>query len=118
MATPGRTFYDNHIRLLEANDVDGLIEKQYTDDAMLIGFDLEVAGRDALLAYFKEYMAGLGYLQVLSTDKFTESEDSILFEATIATAKGIARVYDVFYLRGGKAYRQWTGLLSFTPKEG
>ena len=44
------------------------------------------------------------------------SDDAILFEATIATDAGTARVYDAFVLRDGKATHLFTGVLSFTPR--
>jgi hypothetical protein len=47
-----------------------------------------------------------------STDKFTETEDAIFFEATITSRLGKARVYDVFLLRDGKATHRFSGVIS------
>jgi predicted SnoaL-like aldol condensation-catalyzing enzyme len=110
-------FYDRQIEFLENNDVEGMIPSQYNEDAELIAFDFVVKGHDALVAHFKEYIKGLGYLKLMSTEKFRETDDSIFFEATVETAGGTARVYDVFYMQNGKISRHWTGLLGFTPKE-
>jgi len=52
----------------------------------------------------------LGYIKLVSTDKFTETEDSIYFEATVETKLGVVRVYDVFLLNDGKATHHFTGL--------
>lgn len=110
-----RAFYDRHIELLVAQDVAGLIANQYNEDAVLISFSNQIKGASALVEYFKGYLAGLGYIKVLSTDQYTEGDDSIFFEATVETAGGIARVYDVFMLENGKISRHFTGLLGFTP---
>jgi hypothetical protein len=61
------------------------------------------------------YLARLGTLRLKSTDQFTETEDSIFFEATITTSIGVAKVYDVFLLREGKATHHFTGVISVTP---
>ena len=101
--------------LLAAGDSDRLVSEQYQPDAVLVSFDVIRRGRQELVDHFTGYLAALGQIEVLSTDKFTETPDSIFFEATVATAHGVARVYDVFMLRDGKATHHFTGLLSFTP---
>jgi hypothetical protein len=114
---PGRAFYDRQIQLLEAGDVDELIRSQYHPEATLVSFDVTRRGHEELRAHFRGYLQHLGGLEVLSTDKFTETEDSIFFEATARTEHGIARVYDVFILDGPVATHHFTGLLSFEPHE-
>jgi len=115
-STPGKQFYDRQVRFLEAADVDGLIASQYHPDAIIVSFDFQHKGREALLTHFRNYLNHLGYIKLLSTDKFTETDDSIYFEATVEVAAGTARVYDVFMLRDGKATHHFTGTLGFTPK--
>jgi len=114
--TPGMLFYDRQVAFLEANDVDGLVSTQYTSDAELIGFDFNVKGHEALRSHFTNYLSGLGRISLASTDKFTETEDTIFFEATIDVSSGQARVYDAFVLKGGKAMYHFTGLLGFSPQ--
>jgi hypothetical protein len=109
-------FYNRQIEFLVNNDPEGLIANQYNDDAQLVSFTNKITGADALVPYFREYIKGLGYIKMLSTDKYTEGDDSIFFEATVETAGGIARVYDVFVLENGKISKHFTGLLGFTPK--
>lgn len=110
-----REFYERQIEFLVNNDPEGLIANQYNDDAQLLSFSNKITGAEALVPYFREYIKGLGYIKMLSTDKYTEGDDSIFFEATVETAGGIARVYDVFQLENGKISRHFTGLLGFTP---
>jgi hypothetical protein len=114
--TPGKAFYDRQVTFLESNDVVGLIHSQYASDAELVGFDLRVKGAEALIVHFTGYLAQMGGIKLLSTEKFMETEDSILFEATVKVAAGIARVYDAFVLKDGKATHHFTGLLGFTPQ--
>ena len=111
-----KDFYYRQLDYIAKYDVDGLISNQYTEDAELIGFGLFVKGDPALRAHFRSYIAGLGYIKLLSTEKYAEGSDSMFFEATVETAGGIARVYDTFVLRDGKIWRHFTGLLGFTPK--
>jgi hypothetical protein len=115
--TPGKLFYDRQVAFLEANDVEGLVSTQYAADAELVGFDFKVKGQEALRAHFTNYLLGLGSIKLASTDKFTETDDTIFFEATIDVSAGQARVYDAFVLKGGKAVYHFTGLLGFSPQE-
>jgi hypothetical protein len=110
-----RDFYYRQLDFLAKKDVDGLIHNQYTDDAELLSFDNYIKGAPALIEYFKGYIASLGYIKLLSTDKYTEGDSSLVFEATVETAGGVAQVYDVFVMRDGKIQRHFTGLRSFTP---
>jgi hypothetical protein len=115
-STPGKDFYERQIKYLEANDVPGLIANQYAEDGVIVGFGFTRKGREALLDHFTNYMKQLGKIKLLSTDKFTETADSIFFEATVETAGGTAQVYDVFILNDqNQATHHFTGLKSFTP---
>jgi hypothetical protein len=113
--TTGKAFYDRQVAFLEANDVEGLIHSQYAPDAQLVGFDLHVKGTEALIKHFHGYLEHLGGIKLVSTDKFMETEDAIMFEATVKVAAGTARVYDSFVFKNGKAIYHFTGLLGFTP---
>jgi len=115
MSTAGRQFYDRQIACLEAGDVSRLVAEQYHADAVLIGFDMTVQGHAALSAHFTNYMAQVGHIKLKSTDRFTETGDAIFFEATVLTAHGAARVYNVFMLKDNKATHHFTGLIAFTP---
>lgn len=115
MPTSGEAFYKRQVAFLEANDVDGLVTTQYADEAELVSFDFTVKGQKALKEHFRSYLEELGSFQHLSTEKFVETEDTVLFEATVRIEKGTARVYNAFVLKGGKAIYHFTGRLSFTP---
>lgn len=110
-----RDFYYRQLDYLAKKDIEGLIHNHYAPDAELLSFDVYVKGTDALIKHFINYVGGLGYIKLLSTEKYVEGDDSILFEATVETAGGIARVYDIFAFRDGKIWRHFSGLLGFTP---
>ncbi len=109
--TPGMVFYRRQIALLEARDIEGLMG-QYHEDACLVSFDAVVKGRAAIGAHLKRYLNHLGDLKLQSTDRFAEASDAIIFESTLATGLGEARVYDVFVLRNGQATHHFAGVLA------
>ena len=113
--TQGKAFYQRQVSFLEDNDVPGLIASQYAPDAELVGYDLHVSGTQALIKHFTAYLGHLGGIKLISTDKFMETENAIMFEASIKVAAGVARVYDTFVLKDGKAIHHFTGMLGFTP---
>ena len=108
--SPKREFYERQIDYLVAGDVEGLIDNQYTDDALLVSFDNQIRGNAALKEYFKGYVEMLGKLEVVSTDKFVETDDAIFFEATVNTNFGQAVVFDGWVLRDGKIAYHFTGV--------
>ncbi len=109
--TPGKAFYQRQIAALEARDINALMT-QYHPDATIIGFDFTVKGHAAIRKHFEGYLERLGTLKLKSTEKFTETEDAIFFEATITSCLGEARVYDVLLLRDGKTTHHFTGVIS------
>ena len=108
--SPARKFYEEQIAMLQPGRTDELIDKHYANDAKLVSFQSIVRGREDLKRYFQSYVAKLGKLDVLSLDQFAETEDSILFEATVRTALGVVKVYDAFVLQDGRATHHFTGV--------
>ncbi len=108
--TLGRTFYDEQLDYLADNDTDALVDNHYDRNGTIIGFDVVVTGTAALKQHFRNYMARLGYIKLVSTDKFAETPDSIFFECTVETKLGVVRVYDAFVLKNGKITHHFTGL--------
>ena len=77
--TNGQKFYQKQLDFLYANDSEGLIDSNYDVDAVLHSFDHTIEGNRALKEYFKGYLEMLGSLKVISTDKWTETENTIFF---------------------------------------
>lgn len=108
--TPGRKFYDEQLAYLADKNTDALVDAHYAADGSIIGFDFIVTGTAALKRHFRNYMEMLGFIKLISTDKFAETADAIFFESTVETKLGVVRVYDAFVLRDGKATHHFTGL--------
>jgi hypothetical protein len=115
-STRGRRFYDEQIKLLQEARTDELIDRHYHNTAVLVSTTSAISGRESLKHHFRAFVAMLGTLTIVSLDGFIETEDSILFETTIRTALGEAKVYDAFVLRNGKATHHFTGLSSQTAR--
>jgi ketosteroid isomerase-like protein len=108
--SPKRRFYEDQIRYLQAGDVDGLVDDHYTEDARFLSFDHRVEGNAALKEFFRGYLQMIGTLDVLSTDQFVESDDSLFFQATMKTNLGEATVFDAWVLRDGKISHHFAGV--------
>ena len=107
--TAGKRLYDQQVRCLLAADADRLVRENYHPDATVQSFAWTVTGHDALRAHFANYMRAVRILEVTSTDAFTETPDSVSFEATLRTDGGVVRVYDVLMLRNGRIAFHFTG---------
>lgn len=107
----GRTFYQQQITALEALDLNSLLT-QYHPDATIVSFDFVVKGHTAIRQHFENYFEHLGQLKLKATEKFTETEDAIFFEATVMSNQGEVKVYNVFLLWNGKATHHFTGIIS------
>jgi hypothetical protein len=107
--TPMRRFYAEHVAYLDARDHVGLVETHYREDAIVMSVDYVVVGRAELLVHFAKYAGLMAHLDVVTTDKWTESESTFAFEATARTQWGLSRVHDAFVLRDGRIYRHFTG---------
>ena len=107
--TPGRKFYEDQITLLQGQNADELIDKHYTDDAVMISFSKVVRGRQPLKEFFRGWLKMAGKMEVVSLDQFVETDNGVLYEATIRTALGQVTVYDAFVLRDGKATHHFAG---------
>jgi hypothetical protein len=106
-------FYDNHLVLLDNNDVNELVDHDYHDDAVMILLVAEepiyVYGKEALKQQLGDYLTNI-YRGFISTEKLAITEDSIHLEATINTAWGPSKVYDALFLKDGKIFRHYSGL--------
>jgi hypothetical protein len=95
---------------LAHNDIDGMIDNQYTQDAVLISpFDVLntppphiVRGHKALKEFFRTYTAWQGSIKVEKLYDFAETENSIFFQAIITSNTGRWVVGDAWHMTGGK----------------
>ncbi|BAY34139.1 MULTISPECIES: nuclear transport factor 2 family protein [unclassified Tolypothrix] len=114
--TPGRQFFDEHMKYIVAKDVVGMVTNTYTEDAILYNafpfLDTPppnvIQGREALIKAFEGYLEYQGEIQVDSLYNFLETDDVISFQATITSPKtGKWAVGDVWVLQDGKVARHF-----------
>ena len=108
--TPGKRFYKRQVKYLMAGDAETLVENNYHDDAVLTAAAFQIQGKKALKEHFGEYLKSVKLEKVLSTDQFVETDTTVLFEATVQSNHGVARVYDCFVLKEGKISYHFTGI--------
>lgn len=104
--TKGEKFYQDHVNYLANGDVDGLIRDHYHEDAEMVTFEFVLKGREAIGNYLKESPKKTGNVLGMSTDYFAESDDVIIFKASVKTEKfGTIKADDALYLEDGKIRR-------------
>ena len=108
--TAAKQFYQRQVECLMSKDVDRLVDENYHDDAVLTSADFTVRGKQALKEHFTNYLKWVTIKEVKSTDIFVETDNTVLFEATVESNYGTARVYDAFVLRDGKVAYHFTGV--------
>lgn len=108
--TPGKRLYLLQVACLISKDVEKLVDENYNENAILVSANSTVIGKPALKQHFMNYLSRVDIKEVKSTDVFVESGDALLFEATIETSTGIAKVYDAFVLQAGKISYHFTGV--------
>lgn len=115
--TPGRKFFDEHMAYIYANDIDGMIDNQYHEDAVLISpFDVIpgsspphiVRGRAALKEFFHTYIAWQGSIDVESLYDFAETEEAVFFQAIFTSRTGRWVVGDAWHMKDGMIYYHYS----------
>ena len=109
--SPGKDLYARRVGLLIDGQVDRQVDEFYHEDAVLVSFDKVVRGHDALKDHFRNFVKWVGLKEVISTDRFTETDHSYFYEATAVTDYGVSRVYDAYYLQESKIVYHFTGVM-------
>jgi hypothetical protein len=113
-ATPGRKFFDEHLKRINAGLIDEMVDNDYVEDSVLItffnGFDdspppITIKGKAGIKALFRKYIKVVGSINIKTVD-FTEDFDGksgyIFFQAIFTCNLGLVRAGDAFHMRGGK----------------
>ena len=93
-----------------AGDPNRLVEENYLPEATVQSHEWKVTGHEALRAHFANYMRWVKIIEVISTENFSETPNSVCFEATIRSNLGVVKVYDVMTMRDGKIIYHFTGV--------
>jgi hypothetical protein len=108
--TPGKRFYEEQVKYLLDKDVENLVEKHYHDNAVMVSFDRIVRGKDELKAHFNQFLNSVTIERVVSTDNFVETEDTVMFQATVESNQGVIKTFDALVLESGRIRLQFTGV--------
>ena len=102
----GKDFYKEQLRLMSSGDIDALLDQHYHPDAVMVTFDGIRRGREELKKYYVDTLEVMGKITFLHTDFFAETEDVVIFKATITSeGRGTIKADNGFYLRDGKIDR-------------
>lgn len=110
-----RQFFDEHMDYVAKKDIDGMVNAQYHEDAVLITFfDYKetkpphyVRGHAELKSFFEEYQKILGDIKIKTMTELAETEDTISFQAIFDCNLGEKKVGDGLYLKDGKISRHF-----------
>ena len=111
--TAGQSFYHRLSRAIESGDL-AAVESFYRPDAVVASLSVRRAlrGRAAILASLKETIEAAGPVRPVSVESFLEYGEIIGVEATQATRFAQVQTYDMFVLREGTIFRQFSGAIS------
>jgi hypothetical protein len=102
----GKEFFKEQLAYLATKDVEGLLENQYHKDAIMVTFDSIRRGEDELRQGFTKTLASMGNITQMQVDYFAETEDVIIFKATITDDKrGTIKADNALYMKDGKIFR-------------
>jgi ketosteroid isomerase-like protein len=111
--SPGQSFYHRLHRAIESGDL-AAVESFYRPDAVLASLSAGTVlqGRAAILASIRETVEAAGPVRPVSVESFLEHGEIIGVEATQATRFAQVQTYDMYVLRTGAVFRQFSGVFS------
>lgn len=113
MSSSGESFFHNRMALMSAGDIDALVD-QYAEDATIVRFLGVAKGRVEIRAYLMGMLAAHQSYELVSLDQLQQTEDSLIWEATVNTAAGPLQVYNVFVFgEDDKIVRQFPGVQGY-----
>ncbi|MFA5262401.1 MAG: hypothetical protein WC378_01150 [Opitutaceae bacterium] len=103
----GQDFLNEHVGFLTKQDFEGLMEHHYHDDAELVTFEFVKKGKAAIKQYLsKDQPAKSGKILGMTMDAYFESDDVILFTASVKSELlGTFVARDALYVKDGKVLR-------------
>lgn len=106
----GKEFFERRVAALSAGDVDSLVA-DYADDAEVVRFTGVARGPDEIRAYLVGLLSAHRRFDLISLDQFQETDESLMWEATVDTAAGPLQVYEVLVFNNeGNIWREFPGL--------
>ncbi len=102
----GKDHYREQLMLMSSGKIDELVEKHYHKDAVMVTFDGIRRGHKELKKYFADTLEVMKKITDMSTEYFAETEDSVIFRATITSeGRGTVDAVNGLYMKDGKIHR-------------
>lgn len=109
----GNDFFEERMALMAAGDVDALVA-QYSEDAEIVRFLGVARGPAEIRAYLVGMLAAHQSYELVSLDQLQQSDNALIWEATVSTAAGPLQVYNVFVFNDdGKIRLQFPGVQGY-----
>ncbi len=109
----GKEFFERRTAALSAGDIDSLVA-DYADDAEVVRFLGVVRGPDLIRVYLVGFLSAHRRFDLISLNQFQETDEIVMWEATVDTAAGACQVYEVLVFNDeGKIWRQFPGLQGY-----
>ncbi len=114
--TPGRKFFDEHMQYVAANDIAGMVNNTYTEDAVFYNtFPIInsptpniIRGREEIINAQKAIFEQQGNIKAGEPYNFIEDGDVISFQIEVTSPNtGKWKIADVWLMRDGKIARQF-----------
>lgn len=113
MGTAGHQLVETYAKLVAREDVAALGEL-YAPDAEVVRYDGAARGRAEIPAFLISRAAALGGYELMSIEQFQETDDVILWEATVETTQGILETSDVMVIdENGLIRRHFPGIRGY-----
>jgi hypothetical protein len=104
----GKEFYKEQLMLIGSGNIDELLKQHYHEDAVMVTFDGIRRGHAELKEYFLNRLVSIETITYMATDYFAETEDVIIFKATLRsgnTAEGELHADNALVIKDGKISR-------------
>jgi hypothetical protein len=102
----GKAFYLEQLGLMATGKIDELLDRHYHKDAVMVTFDGMRRGKQQLKKYYTDTLKLMGNISNLTTEYFAETEDTIIFRASITSqGRGKVQALNGLYMKDGKIFR-------------
>ncbi|MBT8250591.1 MAG: nuclear transport factor 2 family protein [Acidimicrobiia bacterium] len=107
---------DRYLHAVTLADLDTIMEL-YGPEPVMMRIDQVARGREAVEAWWREYLASLGKVVTFSVEQSEEAEDLVLLEAVLHTSFGAADLVEVMTLADGLIDHHVTSVTAMHLKE-
>lgn len=103
----GNAFMQKQVEYLLKGDIDGLMQNHYHEGAEMVTFEFVCKGRQEIGKYLAvEEPAKAGKILGMTMNAYYESDDTIIFTASIKSEKlGVFVARDALFFKDGRIFR-------------